>query len=272
MLFTPPVTPDLGSPTTQAPVSERGMLGTQLDAISAAAQKRYGVTVGTVIWDLETDVLVERDSERAFALGDTSRLAFAFALLQRVDRGDVAYDDVASMLSRSIVDDDDTASDAVVTAAGGIDGVNAALRSAGVTAMLIRKNATALSADMAANRTFASGGDNASSATALALLLSQLARGDQLQAASRGHLIGLMAHTTQLRDGFPAGLPPGTRIAHIPGQTLDGACDAAIAEINGRNVIIVAMLAGGTTTPQQRAAILASVARAAFDSTARLVQ
>ncbi len=263
------------------------MLGERIDGIVRGAQITTGGDLGIVIWDMETDVLFERHSDEAFPLAGLMRLAVALAAYRAVDAGTLALDapiaerpgsiTVGDALARSLSLDDRSATDALYRTVGGTDAIDATLRAAGFDGMLIRTDEAGLGLDESAKRSFAKGGDNAGSPAAVALLLAELARGEILSDASRRAFIGALVHASGDVRRLAAGLPPGTRLAHISGTSprfgdvRDACNDAGIAQINGRNVVIVAMLAHARGTREQCDAILARVARAAWAASAGVI-
>lgn len=273
---------------SQAPVSERAMLGERIDGIVRSAHVATGGDLGIVIWDMETDVLFERHSDEAFPLAGLMRLAVALTAYRAVDAGTLALDTpiaqssgsitVRDALARSLSLDDRSATDALYHAVGGADAIDTALRTAGFDGMLIRTDEAGLGLDESAKRTFARGGDNAGSPAAVALLLAELARGGILSDASRRAFIGALLHASGGgANRLAAGLPAGTRLAHISGTSprfgnvRDACNDAGIAQINGRNVVIVAMLANARGTRKQCDAILAQVAQTAWAASAGVI-
>ncbi len=304
----PPAIPSTPAPivspageTTSPGISERSVLNDRIDQIVADARAKTGGTLGVVVWDLGTNVLVQKNAEQAFPMASVFKLPLAFAAYDAVDRGRLhldtritiersdlvpgvspiadAYDrgqhaySVRELLYRMLVDSDNTAADVIYRLIGGADDVNAALRDAGIDAIVVRTNEAGNVANAKAGKTFAQGGDNAGSPSAIALLLADLAQGRVLTQASRTALLDTLARVNTFPGRLRAGLPPNVRLRHKTGTTVafdgvvDGTNDVGIATINGRDVVIVTMLQGAKGTEAARDAILASVARAASDAT-----
>ena len=271
----------------QAPISERTMLSERIDVLAHNVRIRTGGELGIVIWDMETDVLFERNSDQAFPLAGLVRLAVALTAYRQVDARTLHLDTpiadapdritVRDALARSLSQNDRAATDALYRAVGGTDAIDAALRAAGFDGMLVRTDEAGLAADAQAQRSFARGGDNAGSPAAVALLLTELARGEILSDRSRRAFLHALLHTTGRHVGLAAGLPQGTKLAQIRGKSpryngvRDALNDAGIAQINGRNVVIVAMLSHARGTQAQLDAILASVARTAWAASADVI-
>lgn len=284
-----------------AGISERSVLRDRIDLIVANAKKTTGGTLGVVVWDLGTNVLVQNNAEQPFPMASTFKLAVAYAAYASVDRGIMrldsrvavergdlvrgvspiaeAYDrtthvySVRDLLSRMLVDSDNTAADVLYRVVGGADAINAALHNAGFDAIVIRTNEAGNAANERAGKTFASGADNAGSPAAIALFLSALVNGRILSASSRSAFLDELARVKTGPDRLRAGLPANVRLRHKTGTSatiggvVDATNDVGIATVNGRDVVIVAMLEGAAGTAAQRDAILADVARAATDAT-----
>jgi hypothetical protein len=98
-------------------------------------------------------------------------------------------------------------------------------------------------------------------------------KGQSLSQSSRNALLDSLAQVKTFPGRLRAGLSPATRLRHKTGTStafngaVDATNDVGVATINGRDVVIVAMLQGATGTGDQRDAFLASVARAASDAT-----
>ena len=107
--------------------------------------------------------------------------------------------------------------------------------------------------------------------SAMATLLARLVRGELLRAQDTAWLIAEMSemHTRDTR--LRAGLPPGTFAALRPGTSGETAGvraahnDNAIVRLpDGRHLAIAAFLKGSRGSEEERDAVLASVARAAY--------
>jgi beta-lactamase class A len=107
--------------------------------------------------------------------------------------------------------------------------------------------------------------------SAMAALMARLVRGELLQPPDTAWLIAEMSemHTRDTR--LRAGLPPGTFAALRPGTSGETAAvraahnDNAIVRLpDGRHLAIAAFLKGSRGSEQERDAVLAAVARAAY--------
>ncbi|HEV7179603.1 MAG TPA: serine hydrolase [Candidatus Baltobacteraceae bacterium] len=263
-------------PTSTAPISERSMLDTQLDALSAQALKTTGGTLGVVILDLGSGVRVERNAQMAFPLADLQRLPLAVLTYAAIDSGKVDPNragEMRDLVARMLGVNDAAAANTLYADLGGADALNALLHAIGIDGVVYRTDEAGLEAQATAGRTFAKGGDNAGSPDAIALMLTGLAKGELLSAPSRTALLDALAAESDSAGRLRGGLPANARFEHEAGTSqtfdgvVDGVSDAGIAHINGRSVILVAMLRGARGTSAERDALLVSVARIANDAT-----
>ena len=106
-------------------------------------------------------------------------------------------------------------------------------------------------------------------------ILSMLAKGKLLSPASTEKLMDILESTSTGTDRLKAGVPAGATVYHKTGTgpTVDGTAsainDVGIIELpGGRRLAVAAFLAGSTLPPEQRAAIIAEVARIATSKVA----
>jgi beta-lactamase class A len=210
-----------------------------------------------------------------------------------------------TILRTAVADSDNTSGDELVTSNGGGPAVTARLRALGLdgvdvgeqeieiaarvvcagtapppggwTDLAIRKCPDpSPDAKLAAARREAASTPNAASADALAALLARLDGGEVLTASSRAWL-GAVLDATQTGPGrLRAGLPPGTRLGHKTGtgETVQGfnvaTNDVGLAHLpDGSRLAIAVLTSGVPGTDDDRAAVIADVARAAWEAFAR---
>jgi len=224
-----------------------------LDDADAHA-KALGGTLGAVILDLNSGVMLDRNGDRSFPMGGVQKLIEAILAYAGIDQGALPIgtkDAVAAMLTAN----DDAPESRVVATLGGVGPINASLRGFGYSAIVENE------------------GDNSSVATPddLAHVLADLVGGHLLKPASRDALTALMAGNQTLPGGLRAGLGPKMQLMHQAGIIeSDGmttqANDIGVAVIGTRRVVIVAMLQNAKGTRAQIEAVLADVARAAGDA------
>jgi beta-lactamase class A len=187
-------------------------------------------------------------------------------------RGQHTYS-VRELVTRMLQDSDNTAADVLYRVLGGSQALNDSLGAIGIDGIVFRTDEAGLVADAKAGRTFDLGGDNAGSPASIATLLADLAQGRVLSTESRTQLRSILSGVNTFPGRLRAGFPPDTHIEHKTGtsSTIAGITDATndvgIVTVNGRTIVVVAMLHGARGTDAARDAILASVARVAYDAT-----
>ena len=293
--------PAFPSPTASSvPVSERSLLVAGIGAAVAKAKAKTGGTLGVVVLDLGTGVNVAHNEDIAFPLASLQTLPLAVAAYAAIDAGtfkpgtlveieatDVV--DAGSPLAHDIaggrraydfrelivkmLDGDKTAANAVYRTLGGADAINSGFRALGIDGIVFRTNATGLLDDAASGRSFARGGDNACTPSALAMLLGGLENGQLLSKSSRAALLAALGRVHGGAGRLSAGFPQATDFAHesgtssVVGSVTDATSDAGIARINRRSVVVVAMLQGARGSEADRNAILASIAQLTYEAT-----
>ncbi len=296
----PPTAFPLPSPTATS-VSERGVLSDGLDSLAARAKQQTGGTLGAVVWDLATGVNIQRNAQLAFPMASVQKLPLAVLTFAAVDSGKLRLDEsvelqprdivrqvspiadeyergrhsysVRELLTRMLQDSDNTAADAIYRILGGAEALNSSLDAIGIDGIVYRTDEAGLIADAKAGRTFERGGDNAGSPSSIAILLGDLAQGKVLSAESRALLRGMLAQVNTFPGRLRAGFPPKTHVEHKTGTSYtvagvtDATNDVGIVNVNGRTLVVVAMLHDARGSDAQRDAILASVARVAYEAT-----
>ncbi|MDE2483121.1 MAG: serine hydrolase [bacterium] len=254
VLVTPP--PIFASPTP-TPLSERGAIESRLAQASAHA-KALGGTLGAVVIDAATGASVAVEGDARFPLAEVRNLAIALAAYERVDRHRLT-DDAAlrEKIARMLDAHDAQATASLLTMLGGSEAVDEALRDDGLDAIFV-------------------GDDGRGTATprALAALFTKLFQGDLLSSSSRAALLAQLARDRSAPERLRAGFPRRAFLAHVTGTSpaRDGVVaatnDAGIVTVNGRTLVVVAMLRDARGDAAARDAILASVARAVAEATA----
>ena len=237
----PTPAPPMGTPTPGL-ISERAVLQNGIDAAQARASA-LGGTLGVTIVDLTTGASATRNGDANLPMGSTQNLVVA-ALAYR-DAEALPQDVVA----RALLNDDGSAAKELIGLSGGAEAVNAELRALALDAIFI-----------------ASRDAGYASPNALARFLSALAGGEFVPPAETKSLLDLLARVALGPARLRAGLPPATRLSHATGTTKDGIVDAGVAYVNGRTMIVVAMLDGTHGSDADGDAVIAAVARAAADA------
>jgi beta-lactamase class A len=111
-------------------------------------------------------------------------------------------------------------------------------------------------------KAFERGLNNSTTARALLILLDRIARGDAGDAPSSREMLDILLRQ-HFTDGIPAGLPPGTRVAHKTGSITKINHDAAI--VLAPRPFILVVLVRGIEDEARSSALIASIARAIYD-------
>jgi beta-lactamase class A len=264
----------------------------RIEALSDAAQGRVGAAV-TV---LETGESAAFHGDEHFPMQSVYKLPIAMAALHAVDGGALALDGQVMVQAADLVPptvysplrdrhphggvelslrellrlmvevSDGTASDVVLRLAGGGESVTRFLRGLGVTGMVVATS----EAEMAR-------GDDVQYrnwATPLAAiqLLRAVQEGPGLSPSSRTLLREFMFASVPGTRRIPGLLPAGTRVEHKTGtsRTLDGLTratnDVGIVRLpDARHLAVAVFLADSKADEATREAVIARIARAAWD-------
>lgn len=266
-------------------------LRTKLEAHARAT----GGTVGLRAVHMETGQAMGLRASERFFMSSVTKLPLAFAVLRRVDRGEIRLGTVidipASALSvghspvrdanprgtrmtveallRSAVSvSDNTANDALQRLMGGPRAVTAELARAGIRGVRVDRPYTQLNRELDDRIRADDVRDTATPDGAVALLRA-IWTGPALSPASRARLVGWMTRTQNPSDRIAAGVPAGTSVAHKTGTWGRDGVVGAINNIgiitlpNGRGHVLLAIF---VRNPQVRAAPhMAAMARTVYD-------
>ncbi len=113
-------------------------------------------------------------------------------------------------------------------------------------------------------KAYAKGMNNVATARGLATLLEALAEGRAVSAPASAEMLGVL-RDQKFREGIPAGLPPGTPVAHKTGSIRAVYHDAAVVEPPGRKPFVLVVLTRGIDDESAAHKLVADIARAAFE-------
>lgn len=113
-------------------------------------------------------------------------------------------------------------------------------------------------------KAFQQGLNNTTTARALARLMTAIARGEAVDPESSRQMSEILTRQT-FNDGIPAGLPPGTRVAHKTGEISKIQHDAAI--VYAPRPFVLAILTRGIADPKESTALIAEITRLLYPST-----
>jgi beta-lactamase class A len=165
---------------------------------------------------------------------------------------------VRELLERMIVRSSNLATNALIALVGA-DRANAAAHALGATEMRVLRG-------VEDQKAFDAGLINSTTSADLAALLEHIEGGDALDAPNT-RLMKEILLRQELNDEIPAGLPPGTRVAHKTGSITATLHDAAIVyPANGAPYVLVVLTRG---IPDQAAArqLIADISRLVWEHT-----
>jgi beta-lactamase class A len=133
----------------------------------------------------------------------------------------------------------------------GVDNVRAGVHSLGADGMQVLRG-------VEDGKAFARGLNNTTTARALLVLMQAIAAGRAVDVASSREMAAVLERQS-FNDRIPAGLPPGTRVAHKTGEITKIQHDAAIVYAPRPFVLVV--LTRGIEDAKQSAALTAEITR-----------
>jgi beta-lactamase class A len=139
----------------------------------------------------------------------------------------------------------------------GVDNIRAGVHALGADGMNVRRG-------VEDSKAFQQGLNNTTTARALLRLMEAIARGEAVDADSSQQMIEILERQS-FNDRIPAGLPPGTRVAHKTGEITRIQHDAAIVFAPRPFVLVV--LTRGLDDPKQGSALIAEITRRLYQAT-----
>jgi beta-lactamase class A len=113
-------------------------------------------------------------------------------------------------------------------------------------------------------KAFAKGLNNTTTAHGLLQLLDAIARGEAVDQESSRQMIEILERQ-KFKEGIPAGLPPGTRVAHKTGEITKIHHDAAI--VFAPKPFVLVILVQGLADIKDSAALMADITRQLYQGT-----
>jgi beta-lactamase class A len=108
------------------------------------------------------------------------------------------------------------------------------------------------------NKAYDKAMNNTTTARGLLILLEAIAKGEAVDVDSSRQMVEILARQ-KFNEAIPAGLPPGTRVAHKTGELTKIHHDAAI--IYGPRPFVLVILVRGIPESKDSAALMADIAR-----------
>lgn len=139
----------------------------------------------------------------------------------------------------------------------GVDNIRATVHSLHADGMIVLRG-------VEDNKAFAKGLNNTTTARGLLQLLDAIASGDAVDQESSRQMIAILERQ-KFNEGIPAGLPPGTRVAHKTGEITKIHHAAAIVFVPRPFVLVI--LVGGIADTKVSAALMADISRQLYQAT-----
>ena len=260
-------------------------------AIEARATQLNGAVVRVMAFRLDgKGPRIAINSDSVVHAASTMKVPVLIALAQRADRGQIRLDDAIPLRNAftSIVDGSpyslnkaDDSDDTVYDRVGGrvpirwlatrmithssnlatntlltvvaADSVTAVTRALGTTRMLVRRG-------VEDGPAFRAGLNNTTTASDLAALLAAIATNRAASATSCGWMRDVL-FAQAFNTAIPAGLPPGTRVAHKTGDITKVEHDAAIVYPQRGAPYVLVVLTSGIENQAAARTLIADIAR-----------
>ena len=113
------------------------------------------------------------------------------------------------------------------------------------------------------DKAFQKGLNNTTTARALMTLLIKLAHGDAVDRTASEQMVAILKRQT-FNDRIPAGLPPGTAVAHKTGEITKIQHDAAI--VYAKRPFVLVVLVRGQSDAKVGSKLIAAIARTLYDA------
>ncbi len=292
------LTPSLvhSQPAAASAAASRARLRAEMANI---AQATHG-PVGAAACIVEGGPVVSLHGEQRFPMQSVYKLPIAVAILHQVDLGRLSLNQplrirqsdlvppsrgspirdkyphgttmtVSQLLQAMMSVSDGTASDVLLTRAGGPERVTAYLHSLGVHGIVVATSERAMAQNEQVQYR------NWATPKGMVGLLCALQLGQGLSAPSRRLLLGLMVGSTTGPDRIKGLLPLGTVVAHKTGAsgTVNGLTRATndvglITLPDGRHLAVAVFVSDTRVNDTVQASVIAKIARAAWDCRAGL--
>ncbi len=272
-----------GTPAPRTQVTD-AELSARLKAICGRAGGRCGAAVVHV----ETGRSAAFEGDARLPLYSVFKLPLAVAVLKDVEEGRLSLEQkvrvepsetvpgtpentalwrvtterpLRELLEYSIARSDNTSTDKMLGLVGGPDAVNRRMRALGLTNIEVRSSAKEFLKSKDAH-------PNTGGAADLAHLLVLLLKGEALSPYETDTLVDIMSRTVTGDRRLRAGVPAGTPVADKTGSGPSTSNDVGIITLpGGRGHLAVAVLVDGSRLPpKEQEALIAEVARAAYDA------
>ncbi len=139
----------------------------------------------------------------------------------------------------------------------GVENIRATVHSLGADGMNVLRG-------VEDNKAYEKGLNDTTTARGLQILLTAIAQGKAVDADSSRHMIEILERQ-HFNEGVPAGLPPGTRVAHKTGEITKIHHDAAI--VYAPRPFVLVILVRGLADEKESSTLIAGITRALYQAT-----
>jgi beta-lactamase class A len=281
--------------TASPPVLSAAAAPAASDAAAFAALERESQgRLGVFIAHLPSGRTMLYRAEEPFSMASTFKVAVALSVARRVDAHELRWADtlhlgaadmrpgmgdgiaerwprgvdlsIGDLAKAMIEESDNSACDALLARVGGPPQVTSMLSSLGVVGMRVDRSELELGRE-APGEHAANDLRDTTTPRAMGELLSRVVSGDLASPASTELLRAWLRGATTGPRRLTAGLPRGAMLMHKTGTGVGVTNDAGVVELaDGSRLVISAYLGRSTAPMAVREAVLAKVARLAFDA------
>lgn len=167
---------------------------------------------------------------------------------------------IRTLLQHMITRSSNLSTNALIALVGAAE-ANATAHALGAVTMQVRRG-------VEDGKAFQAGLNNTTTARDLAVLMTSIERGAAAAPASCSAMRDILLHQ-EFNTEIPAGLPPGTPVAHKTGQITGVLHDAAIVYPPGRTPYVLVVLTRGIADEKVAQALIADISRIVYEHVMR---
>jgi beta-lactamase class A len=275
-----------------------GDTATLRDSIDARVAASPGATVAVSYFDLDTGESLSINADSVFHAASTMKIPVMIEVLRRAQAGAFSLDQGILLVNRfasiadgspyslSAADDGDSALYSRVGERVPVRDLmrrmitrSSNLATNQLIALVGAPQVTATARTLGAQRiqvlrgvedqkAFDRGMINTTTSADLAALLIAIERGQALSAASSAEMRDILL-AQEFNAKIPAGLPPGTRVAHKTGEITAVSHDAAVVYPAGRRPYVIVVLTKGLRQSAASSALIADISRIVYANVMR---
>jgi len=263
------------------------------DDINRRIAASPGAVVAVTFEDLQTGQRIDINADTVFHAASTMKIPVMIEVLRRAQLGAFSLDQEILLVNQfasladgspfSLIkaDDDDTTLYALVGTRVPVRDLlrrmitrSSNLATNELISLVGAANVTAMARTVGATRmqvlrgvedqkAFDAGMINTTTSADLAILLRQIEQGNALSRAASKEMKAILL-AQEVNDKIPAGLPPGTPVAHKTGEITAVSHDAAVVYPPGRKPYVLVVLTRGIKDPAQSATLIADISRMVY--------